>query len=262
MAAHAEHARMRFLGRDYDGEGVTVAVIDSGVNPDDPRLKGAVVEGWSIELSATGHALLHPEFPDENGHGTEVAAAVLRAAPKVRILAVKIMKKDLRTSAELMAAGIETAARNGAHVINLSLGTPNMGKALLLRDCCGQAFELGSVVLAAAHPKGERAYPADLPETVGVASDPKCPYGKVFYFDPLRFPRKTWPALTDKFLGHGQTEAHPGQPSKYRGSGLATAYLSGQVACMRQARPRDTAVEIVERMRSRALIPLPEVGYS
>jgi hypothetical protein len=253
---------MRFLGREYDGEGVTVAVIDSGVNPDDPRLKGAKVEGWSIELSATGHALLHPEFHDEIGHGTETAAAVIRTAPKARIIAVKIMKKELRTTAELMAAGIETAARNGAHVINLSLGTPNMGKALLLRDCCGQAFELGSVVLAAAHPKGERAYPADLPETVGVTSDPKCPLDRVFFFDPDRFPRKTHAALTDKFLTHGQTEATAGERPKYRGSGIATAYLSGYVACLRQARPRDSAQEIVARMRERALVPLLEIGYS
>ena len=65
----------------------------------------------------------------------------------------------LITPADLMAAAIETAARNGAGIINLSLGTPNMGKALLLRDCCALAVERGAIVIAAAHPKGERAYP-------------------------------------------------------------------------------------------------------
>ncbi|MCB9682308.1 MAG: S8 family serine peptidase [Alphaproteobacteria bacterium] len=252
---------MRFLGKEYDGTGVTIAVIDSGVNAADPRLDGATVEGWSIELSATGHALLHPAFDDEHGHGTEIAAAVHRVAPKARLLAVKIMGNKLRTSAELMAAGIETAARNGAHVINLSLGTPNMGKALLLRDCCGQAFELGAVVLAAAHPRGERAYPADLPETVGVASDQKCPYGRVFFFDPERFPRKAWPSLTDKFLTNGFTEERNGVKSKYQGSGLATAHLSGMVACLRQAMPKAGSDEIVDRLKQRALTPLPEIGY-
>lgn len=254
---------MRFLGRDYDGEGVTVAIVDSGVNASDPRLAGAQIDGWRIELSATGHAQLYPDFADDNGHGTEIAAAVRSVAPRARIIAVKIMGKTLRTSAELMAAGIETAARNGAHVVNLSLGTPNMGKALLLRDCCGQAFELGAVVLAAAHPRGERAYPADLPETVGVASDPACPEGRLYYFDPARFPRKTWPALTDKFLTYGRPPPSPGGTApKYRGSELATAYLSGYVACLRQARPRDTSMEVVDRMRQRALIPLPEIGYA
>jgi hypothetical protein len=137
-----------------------------------------------------------------------------------------------------------------------------MGKALLLRDCCAQAFELGSVVLAAAHPRGERVYPADLPETIGVASDPKCPPGRSFYFDPARFPRKAHPALTDKFLTDGQSPAFGGERAKYRGSAVATAHLSGMVACLRQARPRDTSDEIVARMKDRALIPLLELGYT
>ena len=105
----------------------------------------------------------------------------------MNLVAVKIMDERLRTSADLMAAGIETSYRHGAKVINLSLGTPNMGKALLLRDCTAFAVESGSVVLAAAHPKGERAYPADLPETVGVATHPDCPLEKVYYFAPHRF---------------------------------------------------------------------------
>lgn len=252
---------MRFLGNDYQGEGVSIAIIDSGINIEDPRLAGAQIDGWSIELGATGHALVKAEFDDENGHGTEVASAVHAMAPKARLLAVKIMGKRLRTSAELMAAGIETAARNGAKVINLSLGTPNMGKALLLRDCCGNAVEQGSVVLAAAHPRGERAYPADLPETMGVASHADCPLDKVFFFDPKRFPRKTWPSLSGKFMAHGHVE-EPDVGRRYRGSGVATAYLSAQVACLRQALPAASAAEIIDRLKQRSLIPMPEIGYS
>lgn len=251
---------MRFLGKEYDGEGITVAVVDSGIKKDDPRFAGIEVVGWSIELGATGHALIKEDYADEHGHGTEIAAAILKTAPKIRLVAVKIMSKRLRTSAELMAAGIETAAKNGAHVINLSLGTPNMGKALLLRDCCGQAVESGSVVLAAAHPRGERAYPADLPETVGVASHQDCPLDKRFYFDPKRFPRKTWPSLTDKFLAHGQDHSR-GKP-RYRGSSLAASYMAGYVACLRQAMPAATAPEIIDRLKLRALTPMPEIGYS
>jgi subtilisin family serine protease len=205
---------------------------------------------------------LHASYEDEHGHGTQMAAAVHRVAPKARIIAIKIMSDRLRTSAELMAAGIETAALNGAHVINLSLGTPNMGKALRLRDCCGQAVERGSVVLAAAHPRGERVYPADLPETIGVSSHRDCPIDKLFYFDPSRFPRRTWAALTDKFLTHGHSSAADRGGVKYRGSGMATSYLSGHVACLRQALPDAPASEIIHRLKQRALIPMPEIGYS
>ena len=253
---------MRFRGQDYDGEGVTIAIIDSGVNTRDPRLKDVVVDGWNISLGATGHALLGADFHDEHGHGTEIAVAIHRLAPKARLLAVKIMDGRLKTSADLMAAGIETSAKNGAKVINLSLGTPNMGKALLLRDCCANAVENGAVVLAAAHPKGERAYPADLPETVGAASHPDCPVDKFYYFAAHRFPRKEWGNLTGKFLAHGYAAPKRSQErGSYRGSGMATAYLAARAACLWEAMPDETPLGLVDVLRQLALTPVPEIGY-
>ena len=179
---------MRFRGKEYTGKGVTVAVIDSGINPDDPRLAGVKVEGWNIQLSATGHAGIGSDCADENGHGTDIAAAIVANAPDVKLTRSRSWTRG-SAPRRTMAAGIETAYRNGADIVNLSLGTPNMGKALLLRDVCAHAVEAGSVVLAAAHPKGDRAYPADLPETVGVATHPDCPLEKFYYFDPKRFRR-------------------------------------------------------------------------
>lgn len=251
---------MRFRGNEYTGKGVTIAVIDSGVDVSDPRLAGVQVDGWGISLSATGHAGISGDFHDENGHGTDIAASVLKIAPEARLVAIKIMDGRLRTSADLMAAGIETAYRHGAHVINLSLGTPNMGKALLLRDCCGLAVDAGAIVLAAAHPKGERAYPADLPETVGVATHPDCPLEKLYYFSPRRFPRAEWGNLTDKFLTHG-FEVRDGERGAFKGSGIATAYLSGRFGCLREAMPSADAPQVIEMMRQLALTPVPEIGY-
>lgn len=252
---------MRYRGREYTGKGVTVAVIDSGIDRQDPRLAGRKIDGWSIQLGATGHAMLGADFHDENGHGTQMAAAVALMAPDCDLIGVRIMDSRLRTSADLMAAGIETAFRAGARVISLSLGTPNMGKALLLRDCCALAVENDAVVLAAAHPKGERAYPADLPETVGVATHPDCPLEKVFFFPPHRFPRQQWGSLTDKFLTHGY-EWRDGERGAFKGSGIATAYLAGRLACLREALPRESAMGIVEVLRQSALTPVPEIGYA
>ncbi|MBM4391763.1 MAG: S8 family serine peptidase [Deltaproteobacteria bacterium] len=254
---------MRFRGQEYTGKGQIVAIVDSGVDARDPRLAGASITGWNISLNATAHALLASDYADENGHGTEIAAAVYRAAPGVQLMCIKIMDAKLRTSADLMAAAIETAARNGARVINLSLGTPNMGKALLLRDCCALAVERGAMVIAAAHPKGERAYPADLPEAVGVAGHPDCPMEKFYYFAPHRFPARQWGNLSGKFLGHGYTAPPPGADrGVYKGSGLATANLSGRLACLREALGDETPVNVVEHLRKLALTPVPEIGYA
>lgn len=252
---------MRFRGQEFTGRGVRVAIIDSGIDAKDPRLEGVHVEGWSIHLGATGHALLSSDYSDENGHGTEMAAAVHKIAPDAVLVAVKIMGLRLRTSAELMAAGIETSAQSQCQVVNLSLGTPNMGKALLLRECVANAVEHGSVVLAAAHPRGERAYPADLPETVGVAAHPDCPIDKFYFFNPKRFPRKEWGVLSDKFLTHGYAISRDGQTGRYRGPGLATAYMAGITACLAEAMPGRTAVELIETLKRTALTPIPEIGY-
>ena len=253
---------MRYKGREYTGKGVSIAIIDSGINVNDPRLAGVEIEGWSIQLGAMGHAMLSSEFHDEHGHGTEMAVAAHLLAPDAKLLAVKIMGKKLRTSAELMGAGIETSARNGAQVINLSMGTPNMGQALRLRECCANAVETGSVVLAAAHPTGDRAYPADLPETIGVAAHPDCPLDKIFFFDPKRFPRKEWGTLSTKYLTHGYSRGPDAAKGRWRGPGIATAYLSGTAACLAEALDGQPINELMDALKRNALIPIPEIGYA
>jgi subtilisin family serine protease len=253
---------MRFRGQEYTGKGQVVAIIDSGVDLNDPRLKGAKIGGMSLSMNATQHVLIAGDFADENGHGTEVASAIHQMAPDAQLLCVKIMDARLRTTADLMAAGIEVSAKHGCGVVNLSLGTPNMGKALLLRDCCAAAVERGAVVLGAAHPKGERAYPADLPETVGVASHPDCPPEKFYYFAPHRFPTKVWGSLTGKFLTYGLTVGGPGVRGVYRGSGMATAFLSGRIACLREALKDAPPDQVIETLRQISLTPVPEIGYA
>jgi subtilisin family serine protease len=253
---------MRFMGKNCTGKGITVAIVDSGVDKNDPRLAGTDISGLSVQMGATGHALVGAQFADENGRGTEIAAAVHRMAPDAKILAVKVMGQRIGAQAALMGAGIEISCKTGARVINVSMGTPAQSQALRLRECVANAVENGSVVLAAAHPKGEISYPADIPETVGVAAHPDCPLDKVYFFHPPRFPRKEWGFLSGKFLTHGVGILQDGSAGKYRGSGIATAYLSGMTACLYEAMPGATAAEIIDTLKRLSLVPAPELGYT
>ena len=252
---------MRFRGQEWTGAGVKVAVVDSGVDVMDPRLDRAAVAGWNIQLGATGHAMIGADHGDLHGHGTEVAASILAVASGVEIVSVRIMDESLRTTADLMAAGIETAFRNGARVINLSMGTPNMGKALLLRDTVALAREAGAVVLAAAHPSGDRAYPADLPETLGIASHPDCGENRLFHFHADHFAAEDWGHLSGKFLAHGHLRRGTTE-RLYRGSEIATAYVSGMAACLVQAMPEASPDQLLAALEQRALRPSPGLGYA
>ena len=55
---------MRYRGRDYTGRGVKVAIVDSGIDKNDPRLQGVPIAGWTIKLGATGHAMLGSDCHD------------------------------------------------------------------------------------------------------------------------------------------------------------------------------------------------------
>ncbi|MXW18106.1 MAG: S8 family serine peptidase, partial [Acidimicrobiaceae bacterium] len=104
--------------RDLRGRGVTVAVIDSGVNPAHPHVSG-VAGGVRIDLSGG----VSEDWVDRLGHGTAVFAAIQEKAPEAEIHAVRVFDDRLRTSVRALVAAIDWAAERGVQVVNLSLGT-------------------------------------------------------------------------------------------------------------------------------------------
>ncbi|WP_369266042.1 S8 family serine peptidase [Streptomyces harbinensis] len=127
------------------GEGITVAVIDSGVDPTLPELQGQVLDGTDLTRSPEGAHV------DTDGHGTDMAALIAGTgegsgiqglAPGVEILPVRVGGIDL-DEADTWAAGIEYAVDHGAQIINMSLGRTDSGVA--------QAAMAGAVATAARH---------------------------------------------------------------------------------------------------------------
>ncbi len=163
------------------GAGVTVAVIDTGVEGSHQDLVGSVVAGEdladdqaSVDPASTG-------MVDPDGHGTHVAGVIAAhanngigvtgAAPLARIMPVRVLDANGTGVASNVADGIIWAADHGARVMNLSLGGgPSDG----MEEAIQYANSKGAVVVAAggnSYQQGNQpTYPAAYPEAIAVAA--------------------------------------------------------------------------------------------
>ncbi|WP_433528315.1 S8 family peptidase [Micromonospora sp. CA-263727] len=103
-----------------EGDGVTVAVLDTGVDAQHPDLAGRVTAAKNFSTS--------PGTGDNFGHGTHVAATIAGTgvrgvAPKARILNGKVLGDDGGGQLSDIIDGMEWAVDTGADIVNMSLGT-------------------------------------------------------------------------------------------------------------------------------------------
>lgn len=158
------------------GEGVVVAVIDTGVTH-----TGKVVE------DLRGAEFVHPynfidktqNANDDHGHGTHVAGTIAQVtnnglgcagvAPKAKIMPLKVLSKYGSGTVADIAAAIIYAADKGANVINMSLGGPIATQ--ILERAVDYAHSKGVVVVCAAgNSSGSVGYPAGYKNAVSVSS--------------------------------------------------------------------------------------------
>ncbi|MFX0115657.1 MAG: S8 family serine peptidase [Candidatus Hodarchaeota archaeon] len=119
----------------YNGLGIRIGIIDTGVNADHPDFEGRVVAERSFVMRELGYSTDVVNATDEDGHGTWVAGVAAGKkygiAPKAEIISAKIFgnasvtgnggKPEEETTAAMIAA-IEYCVQKGADIINLSLG--------------------------------------------------------------------------------------------------------------------------------------------
>ncbi|MBW3581570.1 MAG: S8 family serine peptidase [Euryarchaeota archaeon] len=188
-AVDAEWTARPFWVEPVRGNGVRVAIIDTGIDATHPDLRGSVV-GWRDFLEA------RPTPYDDDAHGTHVAGIIAArghlqpdpfahyfpfgatgVAPGVELLVAKAMDRDGNGDATTVAAAVRWALdpngdgdpSDGAHVINLSIGieTPegdgddlpfglptvasrSASETKVLEDAIRTAYDMGAVVVVAA----------------------------------------------------------------------------------------------------------------
>ncbi|MFF3497940.1 S8 family serine peptidase [Streptomyces sp. NPDC003247] len=239
------------------GDGVTVGVVDTGVDTGTAVLKG--------RASGDGKR-------DCVGHGTFTAALVAGArrdgtgftgvAPHARVFGVRATTAEGATDADAIAAGIEAAVRGGCDVVLVSVAYGASSKRL--KAAVETAAERDVVVVAPAaggQRSGAPAYPAALPGVVGVASvgvdGGPYPSGR----DALPSPPDLV-APGDRVLSVGPGGGH------FTGGGdaVAAAFVAGAAALVRAHEPELSAEAVVARLRATAVrsagpVPDPLAGY-
>ncbi|GAB4424274.1 MAG: hypothetical protein OHK0015_02800 [Chloroflexi bacterium OHK40] len=139
------------------GAGITVAILDTGLQLDHPAFEGALAPGgydfidgdnWP-EDSANGLDDDGDGVIDEAlGHGTHVAGIVRLVAPDARILPIRVLDSDGIGDVFTLVQAIEYATLQGATVINLSLGTDVPSE--ILSEAVRRASRAGVLVVASA----------------------------------------------------------------------------------------------------------------
>ncbi len=173
------------------GQGIRVAVMDSGLDYGHPDLAGRMVAGWDFvgDLFNADDPENDTPFPDGdvmdcNGHGTHVAGivganggplGVTGVAPGVDFGIYKIFGCAGSTTADIMLAAMEMALADGMHVLNMSVGASFQWPQYPTAVAASNLVDAGMVVVASIGNNGASgAYSAGAPglgeHVIGVAS--------------------------------------------------------------------------------------------
>lgn len=172
----------------YKGEGVVVALIDTGVNYRHDDVADHLWDGGE-EFPNHGYDVFnHDDDPmDEHGHGSHCAGTVCGdgtagfqtgMAPEARLMCVKCTNPNSYCNAANMAEGIQWAIDHGCDLFSMSLGLLNasLSERELLRSACEAALDAGVVAAIAAGNEGHKLDEYPLPRNVRVPGSCPPPY--------------------------------------------------------------------------------------
>ncbi|MFE9560073.1 S8 family serine peptidase [Streptomyces sp. NPDC006487] len=249
----------------YDGSGVKIAILDTGIDTGHPDLAGRVVA--AADFSESGSTA------DRYGHGTHVASIAAGTgaksggkykgvAPGAKLLNGKVLGDEGYGSDSGILAGIEWAVAQGAQVVNLSLGGPDAPEIDPVEAAVNQLSADKGVLFAIAAGNDGKSGPGTI-DSPGSA-DAALTVGAVDKADVLADFSGTGPRAGDGAVkpdvtapGVGITaaaavgsaiERQVGQnPAGYltlSGTSMATPHAAGAAALLKQQHPKWTGAQI------------------
>ncbi|MFE1954261.1 type VII secretion-associated serine protease mycosin [Streptomyces sp. NPDC059524] len=278
--AHADAVRAQQWGlaamhtqeawRTTKGKGITVAVLDTGVDARHPDLEGNVLTGKDLvgfgaergDRPWARHGTAIAGVIAGHGHGEDDGDGVVGVAPEAKILPVRVILEDgdparakaRETRGDALARGIRWAVDHGADVINLSLGDDSdTAHPEADEDAAVQyALKKGVSVVASAGNGGEKgdhisypaAYPGVITATAVDSSGTRASFSTRRWYATVAAP------------GRNIVTADPDR--KYYsawGTSAASAFVSGAVALVRAAHPGLDPAQIKKLLEDTAQNP-------
>ena len=258
----------------YTGKGIVVAIVDTGVDYTHPDLNSNIwrnqgeIAGDGIDNDGNGRIddVFGWDFVDNDndptdlhGHGTHISGVIAAeknsfgitgVAYDAQIMPVRVLDEKGGGRSSNVAAGIRYAASQGADIINVSLGTNSSSRAI--EDAIRYATSLGSFVVMAAGNDGdsEPDFPAKYATHWGIAVGAVDSNGEVADFSnqagdtPLAY-------VAAPGVSIYSTIADDGRDYSYKsGTSMATPYVAGVAALIKEANPELTGVEMRQILTS------------
>ncbi|MEM5785580.1 MAG: S8 family serine peptidase [Candidatus Aenigmatarchaeota archaeon] len=248
----------------YSGKGIKVAVIDTGINYSHPDLGGGFGSGYKV---IGGYDFVNNDNDpmDDNGHGTHVAGIIAAngnikgVAPNASLYAVKVCDSSGRCSNSNIIAGIDWSIANNADIISMSLGgliIPNDDFSDVINQIVNYAVEKGISVIVAAGNEGPGTGTISCPgcaikvitvgasnsnNTIDISDDSIASFSSR---GPSAFGRLD-PEVVAPGVNINSTSIS-GSYVTLSGTSMATPFVSGAVALLKEAKPYLTPLEIRE----------------
>ena len=154
------------------GKGVTVCILDSGVESGHP-LVGDLDRAVAFKRRENGDDDIELEEDTEGdlcGHGTACAGIVRSLAPDCSLVSARVLGAGFKGSGPVLLGGLRWAVEQGFDVINMSLSTTKRQFSGLLHDLADTAYFRRTVLVASAHNMPVESYPWRFSSVISVGS--------------------------------------------------------------------------------------------